>query len=349
MFKVERDGRESHWKEQQTGIRQGCPLSPYLFLIVMTVMFHDIHEGDAQRLKQHRVEGTSFDEILYADDTICLSTDTKAMNKLLASIETESAKYGMQLNKTKCELVTNAANPNIHFANGNRVPQLEEVKYLGCHLNNKTSVQKEIKQRLSVCMTTLRRLDLFWRHSDCPKRFKLLAHDAVIRSKLLYGLETAQTNTAELAKLNAFQLKGLRKILRLTTTYIDRSNSNETVYAQANEALRLEERHKPIKQFSEVYETRKLQLIQHILALPNNNPLRETSFQGSAAYPLNYGSRRQGRPKNRWANEGLKQYWQQTRHALPTAMQRHELDLNIPLHNDLVMNAARLRLYVPHQ
>ena len=71
MFKVERDGSESQWKEQQTGIRQGCPLSPYLFLIVMTVMFHDIHEGDAQRLKQHRVEGTSFDEILYADDTIC--------------------------------------------------------------------------------------------------------------------------------------------------------------------------------------------------------------------------------------------------------------------------------------
>ena len=44
-FKVEIDGVQSEWEEQSTGIRQGCPLSPYLFLVVMTVMFHDIKES----------------------------------------------------------------------------------------------------------------------------------------------------------------------------------------------------------------------------------------------------------------------------------------------------------------
>ena len=43
-FKIEIDGQSSEWKQQQTGIRQGCPLSPYLFLIVMTAMFYDIHD-----------------------------------------------------------------------------------------------------------------------------------------------------------------------------------------------------------------------------------------------------------------------------------------------------------------
>ena len=57
-FKVEIDGVQSEWEEQCTGIRQGCPLSPYLFLIVMTVMFHDIKERVQIGHIQHRIPGT---------------------------------------------------------------------------------------------------------------------------------------------------------------------------------------------------------------------------------------------------------------------------------------------------
>ena len=94
-FNITMEGQTSSWLEQETGIRQGCPLSPYLFLIIMTTLFHDIHVGDTQRLIPHRICGTNFDEIVYADDTICVSTDTKAINKFLKNIENEGEKYGL--------------------------------------------------------------------------------------------------------------------------------------------------------------------------------------------------------------------------------------------------------------
>ena len=56
-------------------------------------------------------------EILYADDTICLTQDTKAMNKLIAAIEVEGNKYGLNLNKAKCELLHFKTFPNVHFKN----------------------------------------------------------------------------------------------------------------------------------------------------------------------------------------------------------------------------------------
>ena len=74
---------ESGWRKQSAGIRQGCPLSTYLFLIVMNVMFGDIHKDDHLRTIGHRVTGATFDDVLCAYDTILISEDRWAMQRLL--------------------------------------------------------------------------------------------------------------------------------------------------------------------------------------------------------------------------------------------------------------------------
>ena len=191
-FTVEIHGETSSLHIQHTGIRQGCPLSPYLFLIVMTTMFHDVHTRMDNRLDRQRVPGAEFDEVTYADDTICIATDTRTLNEFANAIEIEGSRYGMKLNKAKCEVISTHPNANIHLPDGTRIKHVKHATYLGCDLGIKTSNREELNKRFASTMITMKSLDLFWRHSDCGVAIKIQVADAVIRSN--YYMDWNQHN-----------------------------------------------------------------------------------------------------------------------------------------------------------
>eukprot|EP00975_Prorocentrum_lima_P061546 12880533-Prorocentrum_lima.AAC.1 len=165
-FCVRIDGKASTWRQQLTGIRQGCPLSPYLFIIVMTVMYYDIHHDDQVRTTRQRVRGTEADEVLYADDTVCIGQTVAAMTRLLHAIEAKGLEYGLRLNKTKCEYLGIGGPGPVRFSDGTKLKSTDEVKYLGCRLNARGDPARELKKRFSDCYAILAKLHFFFRNSD---------------------------------------------------------------------------------------------------------------------------------------------------------------------------------------
>ena len=151
----------SEWHTQHTGIRQGCPLSPYLFLIVMTTMFIDAKTNMKQTLIKQRVPGADFDEVMYADDTILVSESTKTMNLFIRQIEIKGREYGLTLNRKKCELLTTEDKPDIHFEDKEQIKKKDEVKYLGISLNQSGNTRKELSQRIANASRTLHKLQIF--------------------------------------------------------------------------------------------------------------------------------------------------------------------------------------------
>lgn len=107
---------------------------------------------------------------------------------------------------------------------------------------------------------------------------------AVIKSKLLYGLEGVQITKPQLSKMQTPHLKGFRQILEITTTYVDRAHTHAYVYAKAAEALaalrgaRGEEAPRPIRQLRDVLRDRNIKFLGHLLRQNNTDPMLDCAF-----------------------------------------------------------------------
>ena len=100
-------------------------MSPYLFILVMTALLHDVHWQADQRTDYPN--GVNFGEVPYANDTILLGKDHKEVQKVFHWIEEVSKHYGLALNKGKCVhlRINNASRVNLK----NNVKNAHRVRY----------------------------------------------------------------------------------------------------------------------------------------------------------------------------------------------------------------------------
>ena len=157
-FFVEDEFGKSETKKQSSGIRQGCPLSPYLFVLVMTCIERDITREASDEIKQNRIPGADFDMVFYADDTIVTSRSKAACEELLEQIERISGQYGLKLNKDKCVNLNMNTEEQQTFRGGQQLVAAEEATYLGDTLNRRANAAQEVdKQIQQVNIAMLKR------------------------------------------------------------------------------------------------------------------------------------------------------------------------------------------------
>ena len=349
MFRTVHNTKSSAWRKQNSGIRQGCPLSPYLFVLMMNVLFDDVRQKNNDPMHNKSLQHMNFKELLYADDTLIVAKNTKNAKELIKYIEEESAYYNMRLNRDKCVYITFNKNNRVTFADGEPMKNVDETIYLGTQITKNVDPKNEINRRISQTMPTLKKLDLFWKQARVPNKWKIQVFNAVCVSKLLYSLEALQPTEATASKLDTFQLKGLRKILNMTTTYIDRANTNEEVFRRANEAIgSAQNRH--IRPLSEVLQEKRKKLLGHIIRRSRDHPQHQVTFATRTLIPRTTEKRRVGRPRAAWTYETMKDSWKSRNGAIPFDIENQEIRETITqwaINREEPFNWLFLRLQCP--
>uniref|UniRef100_A0A8P4KTL1 Reverse transcriptase domain-containing protein n=1 Tax=Dicentrarchus labrax TaxID=13489 RepID=A0A8P4KTL1_DICLA len=185
----------SHRSDIKRGVRQGCPISPFLFILVVELLsLNIIHDTDFKGISIFNRE-IRISQL--ADDTTLFLKDKEQLVKAIDLVKQFSLASGLKLNVSKCELLP------IHNCDDtfiDNIPVKTTVKYLGIHIT-KTLIAR---QQLNFSGRIKKARDIFnlWLQRDLTLYGRVLLSKADGVSHFVYPSLSLFVNDATAKEIN---------------------------------------------------------------------------------------------------------------------------------------------------
>ena len=162
------DGKVGEWFQITIGVRQGCLLSPTLFKSMLEQIMNDALDTHVGTVN---IGGRMITNLRFADDTDGLAGSE---SELIRKIDFTSRAYGMEINATKTEIITNSEGKFRSEIKINNEPLkiVNTFKYLGAIIDEKGS-KTEIKVRTGQAVTALSKLNSIWNDKSLQLKLKM--------------------------------------------------------------------------------------------------------------------------------------------------------------------------------
>ena len=163
----------------------------------------------------------------------------------------------------------------------------------------------------------------------------------------MYGLHTLPLKDELLRKNDTFHLKGLRQILGLRTTYVERANTHQRVLGIAEESINRKEgndkqtKGKTIKLMSTLIKEKSIEELGEIIRLPREDPRRQVTLEEEGAKPNLPPVNRIGRPRAQWTLIAMERAWNTVKlDETSEETKGQSMNINNQKHFDIILDAA---------
>ncbi|PKU65360.1 Putative ribonuclease H protein [Dendrobium catenatum] len=158
-FSIMINGRNSEWIDAHSGFWQGCPLSPYLFIMCFKLLSNSIEQKGQDLGIRVSPRGPRITHLLYADDVLLFSHVSISLAKSLKKIVEDFCNWtGQRINVNKSQILFGRA---VGYTIKKKVTRflgyknVKEMSYLGIKLSLRRLKLADFQNMLSNVMDKL--------------------------------------------------------------------------------------------------------------------------------------------------------------------------------------------------
>ncbi|VDP55485.1 unnamed protein product [Schistosoma margrebowiei] len=215
----------------RTGVRQGCLLSPFLFLLVVDwIMKTSTSE------EKHGIQWTAqnqLDDSDFEDDLVLLSHTHKQMQIKTASVVAVSTSVGLNIHKKKTKVHKyNTENSNPITLDDETLEDVESFTYLGSIIDEQGGSDVDVKATIDKSRKAFLQLKNIWNSKQCSTNIEVTTFNTNVKAVLLYGAETSRTTKTIIKHVQVFINNCLRTILNI---YWPDTVSNSLLWEKTNQ------------------------------------------------------------------------------------------------------------------
>lgn len=192
--RIDNNNNLTDWFECNTGTRQGCMLSPFIFTMYLNELIENINNGQIQGIN---VTNDCRDVCLlcYADDMANCADMVPQLQRQLNVLEDYCHKYGMEVNITKTKIIVFRNGGPLRkcekwYFKGKLVECVSAYKYLGVLVSSRLKWNRATQQLGNQAQKALHKIYMLEKHCNgIPHKVYFDLFDKMITPILLYGSE----------------------------------------------------------------------------------------------------------------------------------------------------------------
>ena len=171
------------WFSVGSGVRQGCVLSPMLFLVAIDWIMRKTIGNKRRGIRWTLM--SLLEDLDFADDLALVSSTRDQLQRKTSDLSVTAKQLGLNISRKKTKTMQLTDTPLPVELENEDLEEVEEFTYLGSVMSKSNATVKDITNRLQKAKSSFVQLNKVWRSPNISEKTKIKIYNSSVLSVLL--------------------------------------------------------------------------------------------------------------------------------------------------------------------